>query len=103
MSREIGDEFEDEICSLLNIKKTPNSGAMFNDGDMNYHGCIFECKVKNDEKSFKIPSKELTKLRKQAFTRFKDWVYIQRNASGDQVLVDIELFTNLWKAYTNKI
>lgn len=100
MSRKIGDEFEDLIEQVLNIKKTPNSGAMFDDGDFNSNGCIFELKVKNDKKNFHTSNKELEKLKKQAKKRFKDWVYIQKTEGGIQVLVDLELFRNLWNNWT---
>lgn len=96
-TREIGDEFEDEIFKPLGIKKTPNSGAMFNDADGTAEGCIFELKVKSDKNDFSAPAKELKKLRSQAAKRWKDWIYIQRNKSGDQVLMDLELFIKLWQ------
>ena len=95
--REIGDEFEDEVFKILEVKKTPNSGAMFNDGDGTAKGCIFELKVKNTNNDFKAPSKELKKLRGQADKRFKDWVYIQKNKGGSQVLMDLQFFIQLWK------
>lgn len=99
MSRKIGDEFEDEVMHLLNLKKTPNSGAMFNDGDLTGKDCVFELKVKSDQPHFRVDKKELSKLQSQADRRLKDWVYIQRTKGGDQVCMDIELFAKLWKNY----
>lgn len=99
MSRKVGDEFEDEISQLLGIKKTANSGAMFNDGDLGNHDFVVECKVKNDKQNFHVNNKELEKLKSQSKKRFNDWLYIQRTKGGDQILMDIELFLKLWNAY----
>jgi len=98
MSRKIGDELEDEIAQLLGLRKTANSGAMFNNADMGDYDYIVECKVKNGKKNFHVDNKELNKLKEQAQKRFKDWLYIQKTDGGIQVLVDIELFLKLWKA-----
>ena len=44
MSRHIGDQFETEVAKLLAAKKTANSGAMFNDGDLQTDYFVIECK-----------------------------------------------------------
>jgi hypothetical protein len=96
MSRQIGDEFEDMLCSSLGINKTTNSGAKFNNGDMSNSDFIIEAKVKNTSPTFKPDKKELTKLKKQAKTRLKEWIYIQRAADGDYVLLELGTFLDLW-------
>ena len=57
---------EQEVKKLLGAKGTPNSGAMFNDADLSDDKFIIECKVKNTRKTFSVPAKEITKLKKQA-------------------------------------
>jgi len=103
MSRATGDEFEDMIHSILgDINKTTNSGAKYNNGDFSNYDFIIEAKVKSTFKKFKVVDKELEKLKSQARMRLKDWIYIQRTQSGDEVLMDLGTFATLWKALHNK-
>ena len=97
MSREVGDEFEQEIAQLLGLRLTTNSGAKYNNADMGDYDYIVECKVKNGKKNFHVDNKELDKLKDQALKRFKDWMYIQKTAGGIQCLIDLELLLKLLK------
>ncbi len=97
MSREIGDSFEDEIVNHLNgIRKTSNSGAKFSNGDLANTDYILEAKVKNTLKNFSPDKKELAKLKKQADTRLKNWIYAQRTSGGDFVLMELSTFIEIW-------
>ena len=100
--RKIGDDFEILLESLLKVKRTPNSGAMFKDGDLRCQGFIFEAKNRESKSGYSIPKKELDKLKKQALDRFVDWIYIQKTSDGVVVSMDLEVFKTLWDKYNEK-
>lgn len=98
MSREKGDNLENFVAKRLDINKTTNSGAKFNNGDLaNYH-FIIECKYKNIDK-FKPDWKELKKVMKQAIDTGRDWVYVQENQEGKFVTISWDLFEEMWIRY----
>lgn len=100
--RKIGDDFEILLESLLKVKRTPNSGAMFKDGDLRSPGFIFEAKNRESKSGYSIPKKELDKLKKQALDRFIDWIYIQKTKDGAIVSMDLQVFKMLWDKYNEK-
>lgn len=97
MSRVIGDEFEEELAEALGLKKTANSGAMFDDGDLRSRQVILEAKVKNNNKSLGGCASELKKLKTQAKKFCIDWIYAQKTQSGSYVVLDLEYFKELWE------
>lgn len=99
MSREKGDKLEDFVSYHTGIKKTTNSGAKYDNADLSNRRFIIECKYK-DKSSFQPCGTELKKLMAQADKHGKDWIYIQENQGGIQVVIDWALFIEMWKLYT---
>lgn len=94
--RAIGDDFEEEIAQKLGLNFTPNSGAMFGDGDLRFKDYIFELKNRMSKEGYSIPSADIKKLKAQATKRFLDWIYIQRTQSGTAVTMDLDTFITIW-------
>lgn len=111
-TRKTGDELEKEILEHLNsvrgqrdsdcgFRLCANSGAKWSDGDIRHQQLVIECKVKNTSKGMTVPIAELTKLKQLADTQCKDWVYVQKNATGTYVSMDLDTFLELtepWRA-----
>jgi hypothetical protein len=95
MSREKGDMLEDRISHDLNINKTTNSGAKWDNGDLSNKRYIIECKVKNKE-GFQPCKGEINKLISQADKHSKDWFYIQQTLDKTFVVMDYDVFITLW-------
>lgn len=96
MSRELGDEFEDQVAYDLGIRKTNMSGAKFDNGDLSNKEVIIECKVKN-KPHFQACGPEIKKVMEQAKKHFKEWLYIQKTADKSFVVLDYDYFLTLWK------
>jgi len=104
-AREIGDNFEKEVLETLNsvghldlgaFEMTAGSGSKFMDGDIRHRHLVVECKVKGNCKGFTAPSNELNKLITEADRQGKDWLYVEQNANGRQmVLLDLETFQRI--------
>lgn len=94
MSREKGDKLEDLVSTSLNINKTTNSGAKWDNADLTNTKLIVECKVKGKE-NFQPCGNELKKLIAQAKKHGKEWVYVQENLSGRFVVIDWNYFLEL--------
>lgn len=97
MSREIGDELEEKVSKDLGLRKTCNSGAKFGNGDLSNHNFIVECKVKNGADSLASCGSEIKKLKSQARKVFKDWLYVQQTATSAYVVLDYDVFIELWE------
>lgn len=103
MSREKGDKLEERVSRDIGIPKTNNSGAKFDNGDLSNRYAIVECKYK-DKPFLHSPNSELKKLIKQAKKHSKDWFYIQENRAGIFVIVDYNLFIEMYyDAYHDRI
>lgn len=98
MSREKGDKLEDFVSKRLDINKTTNSGAKFNNADLADKYFLIECKYKDIDR-FKPEWKELKKVMKQAGDSGRDWIYIQENQEGKFVTVGWDLFEEMWLRY----
>ena len=94
MTREAGDEFEDYISYLLNIKKTTNSGAKYDNGDLSNKDLIIECKVKSKD-GFQPCGKEIQKVINQANKHFKEWLYIQKTNKETYVVLSLDHYLTL--------
>lgn len=94
MSREKGDLLETRVSNALQINKTTNSGAKYQNGDIANRRYVIECKYR-DKESFSIDKKDLKKLRQQALDTFRDWIYIQENNRGTFAVIDFELLVEL--------
>lgn len=111
-AREVGDDFEKEVLEALNsvdhhvldaFEMTAGSGSKFMDGDIRHRHLVVECKVKGNCKGFTAPSRELNKLITEADRQGKDWLYVEQNANGRQmVLLDLEAFQRLTKDWRLK-
>lgn len=101
MSREKGDKLETRIANLMNIWKTNNSGAKFDNADLANRKIIIECKYK-DIPWFRPEKKEVKKLIQQSKKNMKDWIYIQENRAGTFVLLDLETFIELTEEWFKK-
>lgn len=103
-SREVGDKLERDVLDTLGegFKMTAGSGSKFQDGDLRHNELVVECKVKGNCKGFTAPASELNKLIAEADKQLKDWLYVEQNAHGRQmVLCDLEAFermTRSWRA-----
>lgn len=102
--RHKGDKLEKKILAnlkSLNIsrfRRTANSGARMNDGDLVNRDWILECKVKNSTISC-VSEKEYSKLLKQAENLGKDWAFVLENKFGhDVVLLSWDSFQCLLEA-----
>lgn len=102
MSREKGDKLEDLVAYMLNMRKTTNSGAKYDNADLSDKRHIIECKYK-DKEIFQPCGKELKKLINQANKHDKKWIYIQQNQQGIQVVIDWDFFLELWNDYQSEI
>lgn len=106
MTREIGDKLETKLSELLGINKTTNSGAKYDNADLANRDIIIEAKVKNTKTSFSVPKTELTKVIKQARKHEKEWIYVQQNALGTFVLLDLDTYVEMseewWKKKKDK-
>jgi hypothetical protein len=77
MSRHIGDQFETEVAKLLAAKKTANSGAMFNDGDLQTDHFVIECKfTTKDSKTISVKQDYIDHVSKQAEMLSKEWAVV---------------------------
>ena len=109
-TREIGDEFEEEIIRLLNEHSPENewdstagSGSKWQDGDIRHQDYVGECKVKSNVRGFTAPASELNKLISEADKQFKDWLYFERNGDGrTMVLMDMNTFLELYEKATHE-
>lgn len=102
-NREKGDKLEDQVAYDLGIKKTNNSGAKFDNGDLTDRNHIIECKYKTSPNgSFIGSAAEINKLKKQAGKHDKEWIYIQQNNTSTYVLMDYNFFMTLWQDYSAK-
>ena len=102
--RHEGDKLEKKILAnlkSLNIsrfRRTANSGARMNDGDLVNRDWILECKVKNNTISC-VTEKEYSKLLRQAENLGKDWAFVLENKFGhDVVLLSWDSFQCLLEA-----
>jgi|TARA_R110002110_G_scaffold145190_3_gene334581 hypothetical protein len=90
-SREKGDEFEQKVAKLLNMRQTANSGAMHDDADLrprNGKPVIAEAKVRNTETSVKSRTHmDICKLENQADKLGKDWFYVIRDLSQRELII----------------
>lgn len=95
--RKIGDDFEDIVLEKLgsSFRKTAGSGSVFKNGDISHPKLVIECKYRSDEKSLKVPTKELDKLIKEANKQGKDWLYIKKPSINSPTFVVLELNTFL--------
>lgn len=88
-SREVGQELEDYACELLKksdpiCKRTNNSGAVSDNGDIQHKDFLIECKKRNTE-SVKIDRKIWNKLCSQIRVgTFKIPLLILENSSGER-------------------
>ena len=91
-----GYEFEERLEDLLDgLKRTAKSGGHWDNADLANEFTLVEAKVKSLD-NFRAPKGELTKLKNQAEKHGKDWVYIQKNDSGEYALLDLRFFITLW-------
>lgn len=82
---------------------TGNSGATFSDGDIRHKRLVIECKVKGTTEKFQAPTKDLKKLKALAEKQGKDWIYIEKNKTGEvQVLMDFNTFLELSHEWREK-
>ena len=90
--RHKGDKLEKKILAdleSLNItrfRRTANSGARMDDGDIVNKDWILECKVKSSTISC-VTQKEYKKLLKQAENIGKDWAFVLENKFGHNVVL----------------
>jgi hypothetical protein len=94
MSREKGDQLEDLVAHTLNIKKSTNSGAKYDNGDLTNKDLIIECKVKSKD-TFQPCGPEIKKLEAQALKHSKDWLYIQKTNKNIYVLMTWDSYLTL--------
>jgi len=77
MSRELGDTFENKVSRLLTAYKTANSGAMFNDGDLQTEHFVIECKfTTKDSKTISVKQDYIDHVSKQAEMLNKEWAVV---------------------------
>jgi hypothetical protein len=98
MSREKGDKLESKVSNDLGINKTTNSGAKWDNADLSDRNLIIECKYK-DKPFLSGMNPEIKKLIKQAKKHNKDWSYIQECNAGTFVVIDYNLFLEMWQKY----
>jgi hypothetical protein len=96
MSREKGDDLEERVSRDLAINKTTNSGAKWDNGDLTNKNVIIECKVK-DKPILTGCGPEIKKLIVQAKKHSKEWFYIQQNQAGTFVVMDYNMFLELYR------
>jgi len=96
-NRSVGDEFEEVVLDKLGpgFSKTAGSGSVWKDGDIRHPELVVECKVKNTANSISCPRSELDHLQREAHIQCKDWMYVQRNKHGEE-LVLLPLDTLAW-------
>lgn len=97
-----GYEFEKYVAKLLNRSFTARSGAHWDDGDIKDKDFIIECKYKT-QPNLTFPKGEREKLQTQAKKYIKDWIYIQRNNSGDQVVMSLDTFATLLHRFDQRL
>ena len=103
-TREVGDEFENDLLSRLGpgFRMTAGSGSKWRDGDLSHRAVVLEAKVKNSTEGFSAPLRELNKLWDRAEMEGKDWIYAQKNSTGRKMLlIDLEFFLEIseeWRA-----
>jgi len=103
-SRDRGDQFEQKIAKLLNMKQTANSGAMFDDADLrpkNGKRVIAEAKVKNTQGTVQAHVyTEIEKLSKQADKIGTDWFYVIHDRSGRELVIcELNFFAEATEGY----
>lgn len=94
--RKLGDALETRVYNLLKMKKTYNSGALLDDGDLKDQNFIVECKVKTTTQSINIPKALLEKVKAQADKWSRDWMIVNRVEGKDYVTLDLEVFSRLY-------
>jgi ribosomal protein S24E len=95
MSRDTGDKLEDKVSHDLGVTKTTNSGAKWDNADLTNKKYIVECKVKNKD-GFQPCKAEIKKLITQAIKHDKEWVYVQQTLDKIYVVIDYNLFLELY-------
>lgn len=101
MSRHIGDKFEEEVAKIVEATKTVNSGAMFNDGDLQTKKFVLECKfTSKDNKVISIKKDYIKHVSKQADMLNKEWAVVLGSPSHDgYVLISLDTFATLIDNY----
>ena len=100
-TREIGDKFEQFVLdNLPEFRATAGSGSVHQDGDMVSHQFIGECKVKGNCGGFSASGPELNKLKKEATKHCKDWLFFEKNAHGEEmVLMNFHTFLEMYESW----
>lgn len=101
MSRHVGNKFEKEVAQVVGATKTANSGAMFNDGDLQTKTFVLECKFtsKNTE-TISIKKDYIEHISKQAEMLNKEWAIVLGNPSHEgYVLISLDTFATLIDNY----
>lgn len=89
-----GDELEKKVSQDLNINKTTNSGAKWDNADLTNKKYIIECKVKSKD-GFQPCKAEIKKLKAQALKHSKEWIYVQKTNTGMYAVLDYNFFLEL--------
>lgn len=95
--QKVGNQFEQEIATLLKFRQTVNSGAMFHDADLrpeNGKPVIAEAKLRRTSGAISgVARTDVEKLKRQAEKIGKDWIYAVRGKSGESyVICDLNFF-----------
>ena len=107
-SRDLGEEFEEYVNEILNLKSTVNSGGSQRNKnsqgfDHNHERFTGESKVKNDQRRPNITQKEFDKLLKKAeLEGYKDWIFFQKFGNKKIVMLDLDVFAELTYDYFHK-
>lgn len=98
-NKEKGNDLENLVSKLLNIKITKGSGALNDDGDLRDDKLIIECKVKNGSDSVSVPSALIQKVRDQAVKWSLDWLIVtQTKDKKVYVTMNLDTFAELYSA-----
>lgn len=87
MSRKKGDELESKVAKDLDINKTTNSGAKWDNADLTNKDLIIECKIRIG-KGLQACAADVRKLKAQALKHSKEWVYLQQSDDGMYAVLD---------------
>lgn len=101
-TRDIGKELEDYVFNNYpgdSVKRTNNSGAVSNNGDLldDKHDLLIDCKNYRSSSSITLSKKDLEKIKKQALDNNRDWVLVTQNKEGDKIVcMNFETFSTIY-------
>jgi hypothetical protein len=98
--RKVGDQLENTVSTLLEMKGTRGSGAVRDDSDLIDNYSLCECKVKNTQTGITMPRGHIDKLKSQSIKWHREWIYVTELQEGDTyAILPIDWFAEIYNEW----